>query len=314
MKYDQWIRKVDLVLFSGGKGINLSEFRITFQIKNADVESPNNAIIRVYNLSQQTVQRIRGEFSEVILNAGYDSGNFGTVFKGTIKQFKIGRENATDTYLDILAADGDIGYNQGIVNTTLTKGSTIDDALSATVDSMPGLQLDKSSVVTDKQHVPNLRGVVMFGMARSRLRNFAATLDTTWSIQNGKVVMIPRSGYLPGEAVKINVGTGLVGIPEQTDQGIRLQCLLNSRIRIGGLVQLNNAEITQLMQQNPESAPIPFNQWAGFQYNAPLSKDGMYRAYAVEHEGDTRGNPWFTNLICLAVDPSAPSSTAVKAP
>lgn len=314
MNNDQWIRKVELVLFSGEKGIDLSEFRITFQIRNADVENPNSANIRVYNLSQATIQTIKGEYSEVILNAGYVNGNFGAIFKGTIKQFRIGKENATDTYLDILAADGDIGYNQGVVNTTLAKGSTIESAVTTAAGAMPGLQVDQTNIVIDKQHTPNIRGVVMFGMARARLRNFASTLDSTWSIQNGKAVFVPRAGYLPGEAVKINVATGLIGLPQQTDQGIRLQCLLNSRIRIGGLVQLNNDEIIQLMQRDPNAAPIPYDQWAGFQYNAPLSKDGIYRAYVVEHEGDTRGNPWFTDLICLAVDLSAEPSNAVKAP
>jgi hypothetical protein len=88
--------------------------------------------------------------------------------------------------------------------------------------------------------------------------------------------------------------------------------LLNSRIRIGGLVQLNNSEITQLMQQNPDAAPIRFNQWASFQPLAALSPDGHYRAYVVEHEGDSRGQAWYTNIICLAVDPTAPPDQSVS--
>lgn len=314
---NQWIRKAELMIFSGEKGLDLSQFRITFQIRNADVESPNSAVIRVYNMSKETVQKItsKGEYGDVILNAGYEGGNFGAIFKGTIKQFRFGRESATDTYLDILAADGDIGYNQGVVNATLAKGSTIEDSIKAAASAMPGVNPNVSVLQVDKQHLVNInpRGQVAFGMARAFLRNSASSLDATWSIQNGKIVMIDKAGYLPGEAVKINIGTGLVGMPEQTDEGIKLQCLLNSRIRIGGLVQLNNDEIIQLMQQSPDAAPIPFNQWAGIQYNALLSKDGVYRAYVVEHEGDTRGHNWYTNIICLAVDLSAAADKAVKA-
>lgn len=315
---DQWIRKAELLVVSGDTALDLSEFRIVFNIRNADVESPNNATIRVYNLSNETVRKIsKGEFNQVVLNAGYVGGNFGAVFKGSIKQFRIGRESATDTYLDILAADGDIGYNQGIVNATIAKGRPIEEGLKAAVAAMPDLGL-ADGFITDKQHVTNLnpRGQVLFGMARARLRNYASTLDSTWSIQNGEVVVLKKSGYLPGEAVKINIGTGLIGMPEQTDEGIRLRCLLNSRIRIGGLVQLNNDEINQLMQQNPDAAPIPYNQWSGFQHNTALSvdRDGIYRAYVVEHEGDTRGHHWYTNLICLAVDMSANPDYAVKAP
>lgn len=312
--YDQWIRKVGLILFTGENGLDLSEFRIKFQVQNADIETPNTASIRVYNLASETIKKVvhNAEFKNVSLNAGYENGNYGTIFNGSIKQFRIGRENATDTYLDILAADGDVGYNQGIVNTTLAKGATPNDAIKASVSAMPNLQLDVGSLKIDKQHTPQPRGTVLFGMARARLRNMVSSLDAGWSIQDGKVVVTDNTGYLEGEAVKINVGTGMVGIPEQTDEGIRIQCLLNSRLRIGGLVQLNNEEIVQLLQSDPDAAPVPYNQWAGLQFLAPLSPDGVYRAFVVEHEGDTRGNVWYSHIIGLAVDLTVPPSQSVS--
>ncbi len=307
---NQWIRKVTLVLFTGTKGIDLSEFHIKFNIQNADVESPNTCSIRVYNLSPSTVKQIRGEFSQVVLNAGYMGGNFGVVFQGTIKQFRIGRENNTDTFLDILAADGDIAYNQGIVNTTLAKGSTPSQAIQATVQAM-GTTADTSTLLSLPQYTPMPRGKVLFGMARARLRHTASNLDASWSIDAGKVVITPLTGYRSDPIVEVNVATGLVGTPEQTDEGIRFTCLLNSSLRIGARVKLNNNEIIQLMQADPNSAAVPFNTWAGVQYNAPLSPDGIYRMFSVEHEGDTRGNPWYSHVVCLAVDPSAPAGKQI---
>lgn len=322
----QWGRKVGLyVVPAAQKGNNpsaytppsdaldLSQFRIRFSIQNADIESPNSAFIRVYNLSQQTVKKVTGEFDSVILNAGYENGNYGVIFQGTIKQFRTGRElNATDTFLDILASDGDIGYNQGLVNSSIKAGATQTQALDKIVESMPGLGKDFGALRTDAQHTPALRGQVLFGMARARLRNIATNLDASWSIQDGKVVLIDNTGYRDGEAVDINVGTGLIGLPEQTDQGIRLTCLLNSRIRIGNRVKLNNDEIIQLMQQNPSSSPVSYNSRTELMYNAALSPDGMYRTFVVEHQGDSRGNDWYTFLVCLAVDESAPPDNAVS--
>lgn len=311
---DQWIRKIGLILLAGENGLDLSEFRIRFQVQNADVESPNSASIRVYNLAPETVKKItqNAEFKTVSLNAGYEDGNYGTIFNGSIKQFRIGRENATDTYLDILAADGDIGYNQGIICTTIAAGATPAQLMKTCVDSMPDTGLDVGSLKTDMQHTPQPRGTVLFGMARARLRNIASSLDAGWSIQSGKVVVTDNTGYVEGEAVRINVGTGMVGIPEQTDEGIRIQCLLNSRLRIGGLVQLNNDEIIQLLQQNPNAAPVPYNQWAGLQFLAPITPDGIYRAFVVEHEGDTRGNNWYSHIIALAVDLTVQADQSVS--
>lgn len=311
--YNQWTRRVGLIVFAGERGMDLSAFRIRFSVQNADVESPNSCAIRVYNLSRDTVARIRGEFSSVTLNAGYEGGDYGVIFQGSIKQFRIGRENATDTYLDILAADGDIGYNQGIINTSFKSGSTQAQMIEAIAKGMPDVNgVDTSSFLTTKQYTPNIRGTVMFGMARARLRNIASNLDASWSIQDGKVVFLDNTGYRDGEAVVINVNTGMVGMPEQTDGGIRVSCLLKSRLRIGNLLRLNNEEIRRLYQQNPNQAPVPYNQWTGIQFMAPLSPDGTYRAFVVEHEGDSRGNMWQTNIICLAVDLSAPRDKAVS--
>jgi hypothetical protein len=267
----------------------------------------------VYNLSQETIQRIQGEFSEVVLNAGYQNGNYGVIFKGTIKQFKIGRENAIDSYLDILAGDGDIEYNQAFIELSLKSNTTPKQQVEEIAKAM-GVPADMDSLVIDTQHTPSLRGAVLFGLARSNLRNITTSLDASWSIQNGTVVLIDNTGYRDGTTVSINVATGLIGVPEQTGGGIRLKCLINSRIQIGCLVKLNNAEIIQLVQQDPNASPIPYNQRTGIQPNAALSeKDSTYRVYAIDHEGDSRGQAWYSTLVCLAVDLSAPRIQAVGA-
>lgn len=318
--YNQWIRKVGLFVTKKAtasnpeEALDLSEFHIKFSVLNADVETPNNCTIRVYNLSKQTLRTLAsdGEYSTVILNAGYENGNYGIIFRGTIKQYRVGRENATDSYLDIFAADGDIGYNQGIVNTSLAAGATNIQQVTAAGAAFPELGVDYGSLSITKQNVPSIRGVVLMGMARARLRNIVTHMDAGWSIQDGKIVVTDNSGYRDGEAVEINVGTGLIGTPEQTDGGIKVKCLLNSKIRIGGRVQLNNEELVQILQADKDAAPIAYNQWAGFQFVAGLSPDGMYRAFAVEHEGDTRGTSWYTNLICLAVNETVPKDQSVN--
>jgi hypothetical protein len=313
---DQWIRKIELFIESGPDQelLDLSEMHIKFTIQNANVESPNTAVIRVYNLSKATVAQLRsGEFSKVTLNAGYQNGNFGAIFKGTTKQIRIGRENSTDTYLDILASDGDLFYNQCIVNMSTEKGQTQAQELAKMAKDTDS-KVDTSALLVDKQHVPNIRGSVRFGMARAMVRNIASTLDASWSLQNGIVMLMDKKGYLPGETVEINIGTGLIGMPEQTDEGIKLNCLLNSRIRIGGLVKLNNDEIIQLMQADPNAVyQQPYSSWAGVQPLAPLNLvDGVYEAFVVEHEGDTRGHAWYSRITCLAMAPST-SPVTVKA-
>jgi hypothetical protein len=307
MATDQYLRKCSLIVATGEQGLELSELRIQFKIEQSDLDSPNKAIIRVFNLSPTTAQRVQKEFQRVVLQGGYQTGKFGVLFDGTVKQVRRGRIDQTNTYLDILAADGDVAYNQGIVNKVMAAGSTAKqrlDTISQAMDLPVGYSADLPSGALS-------RGKVMFGMGRDYLRDLTNTTGTTWSIQNGKVVVLPLGGYLPGEAVKISSGTGMIGLPEQTEQGIEVKVLLNPALRIGGLVQIDNASIQRAFLPVNLFTPGEITQEKFPNLYPKVTDDGFYRIYVAEHEGDTRGVPWYTNLVCLAIDKSAPASSAV---
>lgn len=307
MNNDQFIRKIGLILFSTeGNARDFSNFRITFNVQNADVESPNNAAIRIYGLSRKTINElITGcEYQSVSLNAGYNNGNYGIIFSGDIKQFRYGKEDAVTMYMDILAADGDVAYNQAFLNESIAagQGGSLANSINGIAKSM-NLDVNYGIIKATNFEVPSIRGKVRMGMARSYMRNAVRSSNAGWSIQNGKLQITDNSAYMPGEVVILNSATGMVGIPEQTDEGIRVTCLLNSRLSIGGLVQIDNSSVNKLVFTRQSSGPFPYDKYKGLQPLAPLSDDGLYRVFVVEHEGDTRGNNWYSHIICLAMDP-----------
>lgn len=300
----QFIRKANLVLVSGEEGIDLSDLKFRFRVMGGDVPTPNNAEIRVWNLTPSTMKRIRGEFSRVVIQAGYEGSSYGIIFDGTVKQFKIGRENATDVFLDIRAAEGDIGYTMGLVCKTFEAGTSLRDMMDVSAKSM-GVKLVAFPNIVNLESLS--RGRVAFGMARAAAQCIADTVGSSWSIQAGGVQVIPLTKYLPGEVVEINSLTGMIGIPEQTDVGVKVRCLLNPKIRIGAAIKLNNADITQ---QDVKSI-IPFNSRAqGTVFTTPLAEgpDGLYRVLTHDVTGDTRGGEWYSDITCLAIDQSAPQA------
>lgn len=293
----------------GGEGLDLSALHFTFSTVQQDLESPNNCSIRIFNLAPATVKKILGEYSRVTLQAGYEGGE-GVIFSGIVKQFRIGRESGTTTYLDILAADGDLAYNFAVVNKTLAAGSTPQQRLQVPLEAMEPYGVTAGNLMPFTGGILP-RGKVFFGMARAAARSITQNNGATWQINNGQVNVTPLDGYLPGEAVELTAQTGLIGLPEQTNEGIRVKCLLNPRIVVGGTVKIANHTINQLVQSDPKAAPVPYNQRVGIQLLASVTSDGLYRVYVAEHAGDTRGNAWYTSLVCLAIDPS---SKKVQAP
>ena len=117
-----WIRKWQLTVGGSAGGLDLSAMRIKFQILHKMTSNPNRLIARVYNLSKTTAKVIQNQFTTVQLSAGYED-NCGLIFQGDIKQKITGRETPTETFIDIIAADGDAAYNLATVQTTLESDS-----------------------------------------------------------------------------------------------------------------------------------------------------------------------------------------------
>lgn len=308
---DQFGRKATLIVSAGTDGLDLSELRFKFETRQHDTQSPNTLYVRVYNLSDSTVRKIQGEFTTITLQAGYETGNFGILFQGTIKQFMRGRERNVDSYLDIWAADGDEFYNFGLLNQTIAAGSTPEQVLAAifqqnSTDGKLPYATDVNGLVGGIPAQSLARGKVLWGMSRDYARDWSNKYGFRWSIQNGQVVIVPVTGYRPGEAVKLSSTTGLIGIPEATADGVRARTLLNPLIRVGCLVQIEQADINTLtvVQQGLT--------YTGLSAAAQTTAAGFYRVLVSETEGDTRGQQWYTDLICLAVDTTARASESVR--
>jgi hypothetical protein len=300
----QFLRVCKLIVYNKKQtGLDLSQLHIKFSVKRSDTQTPNSADIMVYNLDENTAQQIKKEFTKVVLQAGYES-NFGVIFQGNIKQVLIGRENATDTYLNIIAGDGDNAYNFAIVNQTLAAGCSAPDQIKAALDPMQKKDVSMGTVMVAKdQKLP--RGKVMYGASKKYLRSLAATNAAAWSIQDGKLNFLPLRTYLKGEAVLINSKTGMIGRPEQTNEGLNVKTLLNPLFKISGRVKINNADVAQFKI----NLTVP-----GSPANTPpqLREDGYYYIMVVEYVGDTRGQDWFSSLTCLTVDVTSNPLNAVQ--
>lgn len=307
----QYLRKVTLLVGNAkGEALDLSSLRIKFRIRKTDAETPNVAEIEVFNLDAETSLRIQKEFTDVTLQAGYVE-NFGVVFRGNAKQILRGREeNGVDTYLNIAASDGDSAYNFAVVNTTLAAGATQRDQIAAAGRPMAARGVTEGYVPDmGGQALP--RGKVMFGNSREYLRQSAEASDTSWSIQDGKMQFVPRTGLLPGQAVELTSASGLIGTPEQTNDGIKIKCLINPNIRQGGVVSIRDSEVKaakagKFFKQPNKKGEVDERQ------PVKIDKDGLYKVLRADYHGDTHGNEWYQELVCVGIDDTAPAKYKVK--
>lgn len=302
----QWIRKCTLIVSNNGAGLDLSQLRITFEVTKTDNETPNHAQIKIYNLNKDTENQIINEFTRITLQAGYEE-NFGVIFDGEIVQSKRGRDNGVDSYVVVDASDGDSAYNYAIINTTLSAGSSQNDYINAVVSSMG---IDKGYTAPSNKTLP--RAKVMYGSARNIIRKSAQTNGQNWNIQNGKLQLLGKADVLPYQGIYLNSKSGLIGGAEQSTKGIKAKALLNPMLHIGAKVIINEEDVALASklpkQTDPTKNPlVDGNDPAKL---ALIAKDGAYKIIGANFIGDTRGNDWYSDIVCIDIDETAPKKKA----
>jgi len=96
----------------------------------------------------------------------------------------------------------------------------------------------------------------------------------------------------------ISPTNGLIGVPEQTQNGLEIRTLLNPALKIGQLIKLDSSNINQYRY----GLTTAVAQNLRLKALIDLSADGTYYVMRANHFGDTRGNDWYTDLVCLSCD------------
>jgi len=205
-------------------------------------QTPNWAVIRVYNISKDTVNRAQDEFDKIDLRVGYGNET-ARLFYGLIRQYNYGlRADARDTFIDFVCSDGDIAFNQAYVSLTIAAGWTQKDQALLAVDSLIEYGVTRG-YIGDLPTRPMPRGKALFGGTRYVLNNLMTNAGADWSIKNGQAEIRPQDELPPGVAIKLTPGTGLIGLPQQTVDGITLKALIDARFEYGSLIEVDNSTI-----------------------------------------------------------------------
>lgn len=304
---DQWIRVCKVTLGSGGEAIDVSQLKCTFTIRQKDVQHPDWAYVRIYNLSEQTSKwGMLKEHDTLTIEAGYEQRS-GVIYKGKVMQKKMGKlGNGTDKYFDVLATGNQRAYGMAHINKTLAAGHTQKDIVDACVEQFKKFGIETGRI-DDLGSKKAPRAAVLHGLCKDILRDVAFTTNTSWRFHNEKFQMIKNDGYLQGAQKEIGADSGMIGLPEQQMNGIIVKTLLDAEAQPGMLIRINAKIQEQLLTPT-------FDETGDTQKDLlpRISADGVYRVYKVDHDGDTHDLPWYTTFTCLTRDDDSRGGAATK--
>lgn len=263
----QFGRQLKLVIGSNKESLEITNLRITFEVKKTLTPEPNPAVIRIYNLNASHRNLLTSkEFNRASLSVGYE--DLRQIYAGDIVEANTLRDGE-DFISELICGDGFQAYTTKLINKTLSAGKSDSEILKENTQAM-GIETGVTDLPKDRQ-LP--RGKVMFGDPRELLHKIAKNNNAQWSIQDGQMTVLPKDKVLAdNEGFVLSQETGMIGSPEKSDDGLHLTCLCNPSLRIGGLVRVQSIM--------PE-------------YN------GDFKITELSHSGDFMGDEWYSQVTCI---------------
>lgn len=292
---DLYLRNLKLTVQGSAGTYDFSGLRVRFNVMQTMESMPNRAVISITNAKHSTAIALAKskEYTKVTLEAGYRD-LMGVIFKGDIQKCLIGRDNPTDTRLDIFATDGWEAHRYAVVNSSLASGYTSKDVLEECMKSFKPFGVVPGFIPNglDKMRFP--RGRVLQGPTTDIMAELEKNHGCKWSIQEGRLNFVANNGRVGNDTVVLNSQTGMIGRPTQDPDGIHVRTLLIPTMHVETVLKINEASINQ-------AAPNLGVGGEALDALVPIiASDGLYRVLYVQRVGDTHGAEWYNDLTCLA--------------
>lgn len=216
---------------------------ISFSIEKSNVESPNNAKIQIWNLSNKNLKILESKNCIVELKAGYED-SMALVLVGYVASVITTQDNA-DRLTEIEVVDGLAELRDTVISVSYN-GKINSKKIYKHIAGKMGLSIVFAKDLTYKT-LPN--GFSYVGKAKNALKKVSKCCKHSWTIQN-HVLQITR----PGRAVStkgylLSSDTGLIRIPKritigsggEEQTGWEVEYLLNGAIGVNDVVKLKSS-------------------------------------------------------------------------
>jgi hypothetical protein len=278
---------------SGNNALDVSDLHCRFSIVKSALPPFPMTSVTIFNLNAETENAIINESYRIVVEGGYVGSRYGLLTDANIIQVIRSKEDGTSYRLDLIAMDSDVFANYGVAAFTLLRGQNKRAVIErvASTASVPTQLGNISPNLSDTQYP---RGRVVFGLGRDILRQLAQSESAHYYQEDGRVNIVRADDLPTDEIIDLTPSTGLIGTPSQQDYGVNIQMLLEPRLKIGTMVHVDNSLVRN---QQYETEQVPYS----------LDKDGLYKIAKFTHSGDSRGVPWYSEVVGISQAGKLPS-------
>ncbi|MEK4131985.1 hypothetical protein NYE67_20435 [Solibacillus sp. FSL W8-0474] len=266
-----FLRETQLIF--AGKEFNGDDFTIGFEVPFDDGDELNVATIKIYNLSEKTINEIKKD-KPVIVNAGYKE-DYGAILLGFCKYVATGWSGLDKiTTIDVIDDKG--AWLNTPVKVTYKAGTTARDILNDLLQRT-GLEIGAFELPVNQTYP---RGKTFNTKLSEAVKLIAKDCKAKVHINKSKIfIRAKTSGTNIGFVV--NAESGLIGSPERVEKeiketktkkastvsGWKVKTLLNHRITTDAILQIESK-----------------------------TANGIFRVESGKHAGESNGGSYYTEM------------------
>ncbi|OQY32022.1 MAG: hypothetical protein B6241_12410 [Spirochaetaceae bacterium 4572_59] len=197
----------------GEPGIEITDLKILFEVKKTEKESLNEALVKIYNLSDHTISKISGKNKALVLRAGYEDEGVKGLFFGSIKDIKTG-SSSPDRETIITAFDGFKNGKEKVISVSYKPGVSRKAVFQDLIQAL-GLPVQGTDLISGSFS----GGFSFIGKVTAALEKVVKAVGgICWTIQNETYLVYEKEKPASVTGLFLSSSTGLIGSPEDISE------------------------------------------------------------------------------------------------
>lgn len=269
----QFGRRTQLIVGNPGEpGRLIEELRIGFEVTKADDQAINVAKLKIYGLSPDSIAATQRQGATVQLFGGYGAAP-GLLFLGDItRSLTTYEDGEVITELE----SGDLQKARpATVRTTFSEAPSLKESMGVLGEALGAIvDLDALTPTQQDARLP-VASLTLSGDVFSQVNRVARLNRLDWTVEDGKLVVMPRGRPTNLPALVVTPDTGLIGSPRPVKRGLEVKLLLSAEVRLRRILRVQSARY-----------------------------DGWYLVRRVKHAGDSGwAREYYTTAECTEIRP-----------
>ena len=293
-------RIYSLVVGTQDDAVEINNLQIRFKITKTsnNKDKKNDAYVEIYNLSESRRKALESDYVQVSLSVGYADSGLKPLFAGQVVNISTTKINTfltkrqgTDLITKLNIDELYTAMNGVALSGIVPAGKKVKDAVLYAVKDIQ--EVSRFQIGGEGVERTLIDGYPISGTPRQILDDLSRAYDIEWQIDGGVLTVSDSEGAYSNntnDVYSIGQFSGLVDRPEfvtsdnkkikkkedgkprkskKIKDSLRFKILLNPEITAGSIIKLEFEDLT-----------------------------GYYKVDEVIHEGDFRGNTWYSTITC----------------